>query len=563
MSCPNGNCVRRGLFGYKEGKNANFASMTTVSQNPLTVLFFTHQHRLISSVVKTFNRFLVQQQVINPKVRFMNGAIIKLLIQPQPQQQSYKLSIELIYDGELDDTSDKEKKPYWKSTIIDNTPRGLGDNFGQDAIGFPNFGQDANGFPEVQINYEEFKPRFDIVLTSQDLFTYFKINEAMLGTYDAFNLFFIRHGDAEHNTKQKINMGIGKFKYGNVKANTDLTEKGKIQAVKSGIAFAQYLSSSGLLISKIDFIALSDLIRTQQTAGSFLEGINSKGAKTLLQGTRAVVLPCLHELQSGTNDGSISLLQGLGNITSAATLGATSGIALRENITNCQTSDPTKGRNTSDRLTSRNAEQSISSVNDAEISIASEQSYQMPSSQCPQVGYNSNGNIKDCTNICYNGINIPIDWSFYLDFYGGDYRNRQQYMTTFRSKRSCTNSHFIGLFFEYLNLLENDSASGLQLSSSLKQQIPTIPTIPGSSQSRSRFFRSRPSWNPFARSMSKKSGLESPLIYTRDSQRYSQEIVGGKYRNYNKTKKANKSKKNKKVKKSKKVKKTRKQAKKN
>jgi hypothetical protein len=542
------------LGDYGVGQNAKFPSMTTVSQNPLTVLFFTHQHRLISSVVKTFNRFLLQQgKGINPKVRFMNGAIIKLLIQPQPQQQNYKLSIELIYDGELDDTSDKENKPYWRGNIINENPEGIGL--------YNNFGQEANGFPKVQINYEEFKPRFDIVLTSQDLFTYFKINEAMLGTYDDFNLFFIRHGDAEHNTKQKM---FGKFKYGNVKANTDLTQKGKIQAVKSGRAFAQYLSSSRLLISKIDFIALSDLIRTQQTAGSFLEGINSKGAKTLLQGTRAVVLPCLHELQSGTDDGSISVLQGLGNITSAATLGATSGIALRENITNCQTSDPTKGRNTSERFTGRNAEQSISSVNDAEFSIASGQTYQMPRSECQQVGNNSNGNIKDCTNICYNGINIPIDWSFYLDFYGGDYRNRQQYMTTFRSKRSCTNSHFIGLFFEYLNLLENDSASGLPLSSSLKQQIPTIP---GSSQSRSRFFRSRPSWIPFARSMSKKSGLESPLIDTRDSQRYSQrysqDIAGGKYRNYNKTKKANKSKKNKKVKKSKKVKKTRKQAKKN
>jgi phosphohistidine phosphatase SixA len=555
MNCPNGNCVRRGLFGYKEGKNANFGSLNTVSQNPLTVLFFTHQHRLISSVVKTFNRFLQQQQQqIDPKVRFMNGAIIQCLIQPQLQpqlqQKNYKLSIQLIYDGELDDTSDKENKPYW-TKIEDNATGGWSENFGQD----------ENVFPKLSIKYRQFNPRFNIFLTSQDLFTYFKINEAMLGTYDSFYLFFIRHGDAEHNTKQKINMGIGKLKYGNVKANTDLTPKGKIQAINSGRAFSQYLNTSRLLINKIDFIALSDLIRTQQTAGSFLEGIKSAtGNNRLLEGTRAVVLPCLHELQSGTDDGSISVLQGLGNITSAATFGATSGIALRENITNCQTNDPTKGRNTSDRFTGRNAEQSISSVTDAEFSIANQQIYTQQPSQCPQVGYNSNGNIKDCTNICYNGINIPIDWSFYLDFYGGDYRNRQQYRTTFRSKRSCTNSHFIGLFFEYLNLLDTDSASGLPLplSSSWKQKLQ-----PGSSQSRSRFFRSRPSWNPFARSsnslsMSKQTDLNSPLINTNSGR-----FDGGKYRNYNKTKKAKKIKKTKKAKKSKKVRKniTRKRAK--
>ena len=173
-----------------------------------------------------------------------------------------------------------------------------------------------------------------------------------------------------------------------------INNNGILQSQKAGFFFSSYFGNNIL-----NGVFVSDLIRTQQTAGYFLSQLNSK---QFPQNTPIVVLPCFHELRNKEKDGQMTVRKVLSQATRIISLGTTHGAMNRENNTNC-------------RATSGEKSWSIN----------------------PYVR-------KDCSMIMVNKKSMPIDWSIYHDFYKG-YRDQNNF-----GRKACKDRHFIGIFLNYI-----------------------------------------------------------------------------------------------------------------
>ena len=403
----------------------------------ITAFFFTHQDRLRTSIIKKFNEMVIgdMRSSIGPwfdkKAQFFNGCILYLKLKKKngndlDDQWTFELS--MVYEG--DPAARSRNKRYFKTSLSENP---------NDIL-----------FQKLTMN---------LALDSRFLVN-LHINPADLDNNTIYNLFFMRHGQAEHNVK---------FVY-NPRINTELTNAGKQQARDAGNFWAKWAEQNGIF--SIDYFCVSDLLRTQQTAAMFLFGVqnytyknpqrnvgfnpetynrllptreeypkdywytgadvkrfkndakmdrNQKGGGSVISvintnNLKVIVLPCLHELEKGTDDGSVTALGAASKFTSALTLGATSGVVSRENITNCRNKSYGK----------RIYEASGISTRDC--------------SYLPSV---TNPNFP-------TSINLPkvMDWSYYNNFYKG-YRDQ----ITFGGRDSCRNTHFLGLFFNIIHEL--------------------------------------------------------------------------------------------------------------
>ena len=434
--------------------------MSELNSNPtfynkqVNAFFFSHQDRLRTSIIKRFN--MLNSTHFNKKAKFFNGCILYLQIIKRNEHawdDQWKFELSMIYEGEA----------------LEGNRRGGKDIYFR--------GNNFTAYDEYNI---EFKPVIQI-LTPELLQSIFHIDPNYLDWNTIYNLYFMRHGEAQHNVKFLYNPYI----------NTELTPRGKLQARDAGNKWAKWAQQHG--ISSIDYFCVSDLFRTQQTAAMFLFGVRNYGSITrdkndvknlprlgirfnptegvkfiptkkedkddyekeeeerrqeeerLRQEKEArrpewdineyvhrggggiynqqgggvynvpivntkniivIILPCLHELEKGQDDGKMSSY-GLGHLTSALTLGTTSGIVSRENITNC--------RNKTFKQKYRFYEP----------------------------------NTRDCSNLPgVLGIvedNILMNWDDYNNFYKG-YRDQ----IAVGGREHCANTHFLGEFFKII-----------------------------------------------------------------------------------------------------------------
>lgn len=199
-----------------------------------TLLFFGHQHRFQESLIKKMND--IDANISNYK--FSNGAILNLVI--EPSDISYNLYLSLEYSGDI--SANKTGEKYW----IDTTQTPVNN---------------------AKYNFELKK----ITVTKDDFNRLFKNSSPITKTISCY---FVRHGKAKHNIVKTVNL----------EKNTDLVNPSNDIAIIKG---GEILS---IKTNSIDYIFVSDLIRTQQTAALFLQGYTGKTPDKIY------VLPCLHEL---------------------------------------------------------------------------------------------------------------------------------------------------------------------------------------------------------------------------------------------------------------------------
>ena len=218
-------------------------------------------------------------------------------------------------------------------------------------------------------------------------------------------IFYVEKKDNSSDEKKKIEDIITKiltidivkkylyyFLY-NVISFKIINDNGIYQSQLAGKAFSNEFNG------KLDAVFVSDLIRTQQTAGYFLSELTNQ---QFIAETQIVVLPCFHELRNNEKDGQKTVRKGLSQATRIFTLGTTHGVLNRENNTNCRAT----------------IEEKSWSLN-------------------PYVQ-------KDCSTIMVGEISHNIDWSLYKDFYKG-YRDQNKLY-----RKECINHHFIGIFLNYI-----------------------------------------------------------------------------------------------------------------
>jgi hypothetical protein len=226
--------------------------------------------------------------------------------------------------------------------------------------------------------------------------------------------YVIRHGQAEHNVKNS--MGISSTM--GMKYDTNLTVLGKVQAGNAAIELDNILKEKN--DNTIDFFFSSDLVRSRQTIRSMLSEMSTSYTEkpNIIESSDNESSPSLSPIP----DQKIIVLpcasevetvgDGTGNCDSANAIG---GLA-RENYPIC-----------------------------------------------------TKANIATCNLI----DNIPVDWSFYLEFYGG--LTRRDYMNPlnrFNTKKRCRETNMISCAIEYLIEYLN------------KQQQSPRPVTPGGTKRR-------------------------------------------------------------------------------
>lgn len=203
-----------------------------------TLLFFGHQYRFQESLIKQMNLFGANID----DYKFSNGAMLNLII--EPSGDSYNLYLSLVYSGE--DKKNTHGKKYW----IDDKNKEVN-----------------NG------NKYYFEPK-NITVAKDEFKGIFKNSSSIT---ENISCYFVRHGKAKHNIVFTVNL----------ETNTDLVKPTNDVAIINGGKILSKKSQS------IDYVFVSDLIRTQQTAALFLQHYNGTKPKKIF------VLPCLHELNSG------------------------------------------------------------------------------------------------------------------------------------------------------------------------------------------------------------------------------------------------------------------------
>jgi hypothetical protein len=185
--------------------------------------------------------------------KFSNGAMLNLIIQPNGDY--YNLYLSLVYSGDSGDSGDtnvnKTDKKYW-----------------------------VHDKKHVKSGKILFKP-ITILVHKNEFKGVFKNNYDLKETISCY---FVRHGRAIHNNYTRAQ------KLTKTDKNTQLVDTNDDSVIKNGG------KALALLTKTINYIFVSDLIRTQQTAALFLQGYLTPDNITP---DEIFVLPCLHELNKG------------------------------------------------------------------------------------------------------------------------------------------------------------------------------------------------------------------------------------------------------------------------
>uniref|UniRef100_A0A6C0E439 Uncharacterized protein n=1 Tax=viral metagenome TaxID=1070528 RepID=A0A6C0E439_9ZZZZ len=306
-------------------------------KNSKNYLFFGHQYRFQNYVIDSINSLLPKKKKIK-ECSVLNNSILCLDVLPITNSNQVKFQLSLVYNGDMG--SAKAGKVYCENMM-----------------------ETSYSVPQEKFN-DTFK------ISRND-------NTRQL------KLFFVRHGFSEHNDKKTG------------KKNTSLLESGVDASIYSGIEFNKMYPSI-----KIEAVFVSDLIRTQETAGHFLSQLTDFNVNTPI-----IVLPCLHE--SVFADG---LKQSLGFLYDNDNNDKGYGF---ENLTDCNIKE--------DHIEG--------DTNKTNIPFQ--------------------GDRYRCYYITINNNNIPIDWQIYLNFYNGKMREPESWYNS--DREHCRNNHFLGMFFNYLN----------------------------------------------------------------------------------------------------------------
>jgi len=217
----------------------------------------THQARI---------RCLISQFLSKKVERFQNGSVVKITINSQ------KISLKLIYSGELDEF--KPERKYYVTNDDFNNEQYIKDNESKfQALQFP-----------IELNELENN--------------YIPIEEST-----TFVFYLIRHGQGTHNVLKGMTKKISSI---SGEKDTHLTEKGITQAGNTG-DFLGSTADNGLSnIFNSMYLFISDLQRTKETLASVLANSQAMSGKTI-HPNKMIMLPCSHELnydKYGQCDGS-------------------------------------------------------------------------------------------------------------------------------------------------------------------------------------------------------------------------------------------------------------------
>jgi hypothetical protein len=345
---------------YGESKNVNDDD-SSINQTE-NYLFFTHQYRLKHSLIGSINKLFEKSNIDFeiPKNKFSNNSIMCLTIK-YLNVQDIQLVLKLVYSG--DSKSNKPNEFYWTTEtgkkIGERNPGYLFGKYGKEYITVP--------FAEIKekIKIKDFCDVFKIDINNFNI------------TNKKINCYFIRHGEAEHNTdKNELTR--------HMKYNTQLTlGDEQITALQdAGKELNKILNGN-----KINAVLVSDLLRTQQTAGFLLTEITDYNSNTPI-----FVMPCLHEKKTIDSKRDI-------------------GIA-KENISTCR----------DEELIIKDDNGTIIDYTDDEIKTK-------------------------CSSITINNKKSKINWKLYELFYAGSdngigYRDQDN-----KDRYECSYNHFLGIFF--------------------------------------------------------------------------------------------------------------------
>ena len=222
------------------------------------------------------------------KPRFQNCAILHFKLISDTDTE-VKITVNLIYSGEVDEEEGKEHVYYTTSNndITNNNSISGGGLFG--LFGSKKVTQD--NLP--QIKYKQFIP-YNKSLDETSLIQKFNLlpSDIRNASGRTINIFYI---PLKEMSSSGMNLLSG--------YDSKLTEKiDRDQAIKSGKELAKYLSKKSI---KINVIFLSDLVRAGETAGALIEGAykqiieqnNEDVFEVKTENIKFVVLPCTHEIK--------------------------------------------------------------------------------------------------------------------------------------------------------------------------------------------------------------------------------------------------------------------------
>ena len=349
-------------------------------------LFFSHQYRLKNYLINPLKDLIKNADKKIESGKFSNNMILCLTIKPvissntvtmnesNNNDDKVNIALNMIYGGDGEDniTNNKPDEEYWTTQ-------------GYEKVEINNKTYIKKTFPDniiFDVEKKAFCNKFKIELNN------FIINNEI-------NLYFIRHGKAKHNEK---NLGFFE-KHNLLNPKLIINEETIFNMRQSAIKLIESIASKG---HSVKAVFVSDLIRSQETAGFFLDAINLSVIPSVF------VLPCLHE--NGSYDGDIHYNK----------LG-------KENQTDCVAYDDTIKR--------------ISGDDNVDVSSHTD---------CSKIKIKTTEGEQKIAD---------INWSFYKTFYGEGYRFEYK-----PNRRQCRDTHFLGIFFEYRIKINRDiytNTSGL------------------------------------------------------------------------------------------------------
>lgn len=222
-----------------------------------TIILVTHNARLRCFVTDISGQNNPNKDQRFKEIRFKNCCILKLTL----RKEDTNAALEMIYSGSIEEGSAKmgEGQAYYvKNHTVSK----------------------QNAVPNQEV---VFKPiSFDIKLLNM------KANDIKRD----YNIYLIRHGEAEHNVDPSRR---------NFKRDTLLTPNGINQTREAADALIKYFRESNNEI-RIRFYFCSELKRTRETMGyilekAYLNKYKNENDKVDEQTLKMIVLPCAHEIK--------------------------------------------------------------------------------------------------------------------------------------------------------------------------------------------------------------------------------------------------------------------------
>jgi broad specificity phosphatase PhoE len=266
------------MFSLFKSKPKNTATSTATanvqkSKPKIVSLIFSHNSRM-----QCFIERFKKESMKSEKIRFKNGAIIKLVV------ENNKITPSLVYEGELDEK--ETKKIVKKGAYYTKNKNTFNKNI-------TNLSTKVNSDKELQkyvsnkkiILSERFK-KFSDYFGDKDLSILQYLTKEKTIEFDSsktYEFYIIRHGQGIHN-------GVGAFTKAKDPKYKDatLTDEGKKQAQRSGEKLNTILGSD-----KVNYLFATDLRRTRETLVEVLGKLNNKPNP---ENTKIIILPCSHEI---------------------------------------------------------------------------------------------------------------------------------------------------------------------------------------------------------------------------------------------------------------------------